>query len=178
MVSLFNGIVRPYSDYPVFWKYWMYYLAPTTYWLRGILSSVLPPIEVHCASSETTHFTAPANQTCSQYAQGFVDLAGVGYLAGTGPNHPDISSNCAYCPFATGSEYMENLNVHHGDKWRCFGIFLGYVIFNWMLVYFMVYSCRVRGWSFGLGYVFGFLGMVVGKVKKGLKSLVKLVLRR
>ena len=26
MFSLFNGVVRPYSDISVFWKYWMYYV--------------------------------------------------------------------------------------------------------------------------------------------------------
>jgi ATP-binding cassette, subfamily G (WHITE), member 2, SNQ2 len=32
MFSLFNGVVRPYSNLPVFWKYWMYYVNPSTYW--------------------------------------------------------------------------------------------------------------------------------------------------
>jgi hypothetical protein len=32
MFTLFNGVVRPYSTLPVFWKYWMYWLNPSTYW--------------------------------------------------------------------------------------------------------------------------------------------------
>ncbi len=32
MFSLFNGVVRPYSQLPVFWRYWMYYVNPSTYW--------------------------------------------------------------------------------------------------------------------------------------------------
>lgn len=32
MFSLFNGVVRPYSMLPVFWKYWMYWVNPATYW--------------------------------------------------------------------------------------------------------------------------------------------------
>jgi hypothetical protein len=60
---------------------------------------------------------------------------------------------------------MANLNVHAGDKWRCFGIFLAFVIINWALVYFFIYTVRVRGWSFGLGYLFGGAGLIVDRVK-------------
>lgn len=34
-----------------------------------------------------------------------------------------------------------------------------------MLVYFFIYTVRIRGWSFGLGYIFGPLGMVVDVIK-------------
>jgi len=161
MVNLFNGIVRPYADYPVFWKYWMYYVNPVTWWLRGVLSAVLPPVTIECASLEATHFDPPPGQTCQQYAGNFVDnLAGVGYLV-----DKNAMQDCQYCPYADGTEYMANLNVHAGDKWRCFGIFLAFVIINWMLVYFFIYTVRVRGWSFGIGYVFGLFGLVIDRVK-------------
>lgn len=161
MVNLFNGIVRPYSDYPVFWKYWMYYLNPTTWWMRGVISSTFPSVQIQCQPSEATRFNPPPGQTCRDYAGNFVDnLTKVGYLL-----DDNATSNCGYCPYKTGSEYMQNLNVHEGDKWRCFGIFLAFVIVNWFLVYFFIYTVRVRGWSFGMGYVFGFAGLCVDKVK-------------
>ena len=47
-----------------------------------------------------------------------------------------------------------------------FGIFLAFCISNWMLVYFFIYTVRVRGWGFGLGYVFGGLGKLVDLIKK------------
>ncbi|KAJ5203939.1 ABC multidrug transporter atrF [Penicillium cinerascens] len=162
MINLFNGIVRPYADYPVFWKYWMYYVNPVTWWLRGVLSSVLPSVQIRCAAEEYTRFNPPPGKTCGEYAGNFVqNLAGVGYL-----NDPNATQNCEYCPYSTGSEYMANLNVHAGDKWRCFGIFLAFVIINWALVYFFIYTVRVRGWGFGLGYVFGLGGMIVDAIKK------------
>lgn len=161
MVNLFNGIVRPYSDYPVFWKYWMYYVNPVTWWLRGVISSVFPSVEIKCSSQETTHFDPPPGSTCGDYANNFVkNIAGAGYLL-----DPNATSDCQYCPFRDGTEYMQTLNVHDGDKWRCFGIFLAFVIINWALVYFFIYTVRVRGWSFGLGYVFGSLGMIINGVK-------------
>ncbi|PKX95869.1 ABC drug exporter AtrF [Aspergillus novofumigatus IBT 16806] len=128
MCNLFNGIVRPYRDYPVFWKYWMYYVNPVTWWLRGVISSIFPT-------------------TCANYAGNFIaNVAKNGYLL-----NPDASADCQYCPYSNGAEYMATLNVHDGDKWRCFGIFLAFVIINWLLVYFFIYTVRVRGWSFGMG---------------------------
>lgn len=41
-----------------------------------------------------------------------------------------------------------------------------------MLVYFFIYTVRVRGWSFGLGRVFGTLGKFVGVLKKPFKRTV------
>ena len=161
MVNLFNGIVRPYADYPVFWKYWMYYVNPTTWWMRGVLSAVLPDVPIECATQEATHFNPPPGQTCAQYAGEFVSqIAKVGKLI-----DPNATSDCQYCPYVSGEEYMQNLNVHRGDKWRSFGIFLAFVIINWLLVYFFIYTVRVRGWSFGLGTLFGVAGLMVDRVK-------------
>lgn len=166
MVNLFNGIVRPYAAYPSFWKYWMYYINPVTWWLRGVLSAVLPSVQITCTQQETTQFNPPPGQTCLSYAGTFVNnIAQSGYLV-----NPHDSSDCQYCPYRNGEEYMRKLNVHPGDKWRGFGIFLAFVLTNWFLVYFFVYTVRVRGWSFGLGYVFGRAGAVVDRVKKLFKA--------
>ena len=47
-----------------------------------------------------------------------------------------------------------------------FGIFLAFCVSNWMLIYFFVYTIRVRGWKFGFGYLFGGLGKLVDLAKK------------
>ncbi|KAJ5972824.1 CDR ABC transporter [Penicillium vulpinum] len=169
MVNLFNGIVRPYADYPVFWKYWMYYVNPMTWWLRGVLSAVLPEVKIECASLEATHFNPPPGKTCAAYAGDFVNsIAKAGYLV-----NPRATADCQYCPYTDGEQYMANLNVHVEDKWHCFGIFLAFVIINWALVYFFIYTTRVRGWSFGLASLFGAGGLMIDRVKglfKGKKS--------
>lgn len=41
MFSLFNGVVRPYDMLPVFWRYWMYYVNPSTYWVCDHLQLLL-----------------------------------------------------------------------------------------------------------------------------------------
>ena len=61
---------------------------------------------------------------------------------------------------------MRTLNVKPEDKWRDLGIFAGFCVSNWALVYFFIYTVRIRGWSFGLATVFNGLGKVVEVVKR------------
>lgn len=159
MVSLFNGVVRPYSMLPVFWRYWMYYINPSTWWIGGVLAATLHDAPVECAPSETARFDAPAGQTCESYAGSFAGAAG-GYLL-----NPDATSDCQYCSLSSGDQYLAQLNVAAGDKWRDFGIFLAFVVSNWALVYFFIYTVRIRGWSFGFGRLFGVLGKGVDAFK-------------
>ena len=160
MVSIFNGVVRPYTSLPVFWKYWMYYVNPSTWWIGGVLSSVLGNFTVQCEPGEATIFPTPPGQTCGEYAGDFIRAAGRGYIV-----DPEASGSCGYCPYRTGEEYLATINVSPGDKWRDFGIFLVFVWTNWLLVYFFIYTVRVKGWTFGMGPLFGALGKVVESVK-------------
>lgn len=61
---------------------------------------------------------------------------------------------------------MATLNIEPRDKWRYFGIFLAFCISNWALVYFFIYTVRIRGWSFGFSTVFGVFGRAVNAVKR------------
>ncbi|PHH61774.1 hypothetical protein CDD81_7985 [Ophiocordyceps australis] len=140
--SLFNGIIVPYSQLNVFWKYWLYWLNPSTYWMGGVLAATLAKQSVVCAANEAAHFEPPAGQNCSSFASDFVARAGRGYLV-----NPDATADCMYCPFANGIEYLDSLNVKPSQKWRDFGIFLAFCFSNWMLVYFFIYTVRVKRWS-------------------------------
>ncbi|KAI0835702.1 ABC-2 type transporter-domain-containing protein [Hypoxylon sp. FL0890] len=167
MFGLFNGVVQSYSALNVFWRSWMYWLNPCTYWIGGILSAALDGVPVRCDPSETAQFDAPPNQTCESYAGDFARVAG-GYLL-----NPDATSGCQYCPYSVGNKYLTTLNLNADQKWRDFGIFLAFCITNWALVYFFIYTVRVRGWSFGLNYIFGSLGKLVDAVQKPFKRSTK-----
>ena len=166
MFSLFNGVVRPYAQLPVFWRYWMYWVNPSTYWIGGVIAATLRDIPVQCAPDEAAMFNPPPGMTCGQYAQPYVNSVGTGYVT-----NPSATSDCGYCQYASGVEYMANLNVKPSDKWKYLPIFLAFVISNWALVYFFIYTVRVRGWGFGCGYLFGGLGKLVGGVKVGVGKL-------
>lgn len=167
MFALFNGVIRPYAQLPVFWRYWIYYLVPSTYWIGGVIAATFRDLVVRCAPSEAAIFNPPPGQTCQQYASAFVTSAGQGYLI-----NPTATSECGYCPYSNGIEYMRGLNVTPDDKWRNMGIFLGFCVSNWALVYFFIYTVRVRGWSFGFGPLFGALGKGVDGVKALTKRIV------
>ena len=167
MFGLLNGVVRPYSQLPVFWRYWVYYLIPSTYWIGGVIAATLRDIPVRCAPEEAARFNPPAGQTCAQFAQSYVESVGQGYLM-----NPSATANCGYCQYSSGVEYMASLNVNPSDKWKYLPIFLAFCISNWALVYFFIYTVRVRGWSFGLGYVFGTLGRTVDIVTSGIRKMV------
>ncbi|TKX24802.1 brefeldin A resistance protein-1 [Elsinoe australis] len=158
MFSLFNGVVRPYASLPVFWKYWMYYVNPSTYWIGGVLAATLRGQTVQCAPNEVARFTAPPGQTCGSYAGAYATQAG-GYLL------DEAATECQYCPLSSGEQYLGQLNLDSGDMWPYFGIFVLFVCSNWALVYFFIWSVRIKGWSFGLGKLFGGLGRGVDLVK-------------
>jgi len=159
MFGLFNGVVRPYAMLPVFWKYWIYYIIPSTWWIRGVLSATLAGIPVRCTPDETAQFTLPAGQTCQSYGGAFAAGAGGYYL------NPASTTLCQYCPYSVGDNYLTTLNISAGERWRDFGIFLAFVISNWALVYFFIWSVRIKGWSFGFGKLFGGLGKGAAAVK-------------
>ncbi|KAL9126867.1 MAG: hypothetical protein Q9217_004148 [Psora testacea] len=166
MFSLFNGVVLPYSQLSVFWKYWMYYLNPSTYWIGGVISATLRSVPVQCSPAEAAVFNPPPGQTCAQYASAFVQSAGHGYLT-----NPNATAECGYCRFANGVEYMRSLNVEPSDKWKYLPIFLAFCVSNWALVYFFVYTVRVRRWGFGLGSLLGGLERVGGMVVHGVGKI-------
>ncbi len=130
------------------------------------MAATLADVPVHCTDAEAARFNPPPGQTCAQYAGAFAK-AGSGYLL-----NPAATQDCGYCPFTTGTDYMETLNVKPEDKWGYMAIFLGFCISNWALVYFFIYCVRIRGWSFGLGSLFGLLGKGVEAVKGAVKRAV------
>lgn len=162
MVAIFNGILVPYDSMPVFWSQWMYFINPTTWFARGVLSAVLPPAAVQCAAAEFARFDPPPGSTCGQYAGRFVDeVAATGYL-----EDPNATSNCGYCPYNDGGEYMRTLNVYATDKWPSFGILVAFAIANWALVYFFIYTVRIRGWTFGISSVWKLGARVLGRLRR------------
>ncbi|RFU29844.1 hypothetical protein B7463_g6488, partial [Scytalidium lignicola] len=167
MFSLFNGVVRPYAQMSVFWHYWLYYLIPSTYWIGGVLSATLSHAQVQCAPQEAAYFNPPLGQTCQQYASNFVFQVG-GYLT-----NPSATANCGYCQYSSGVEYMRQLNVKPDDKWPYFAIFLAFCISNWALVYFFIYTVRIRGWTFGFATIFKTIGNIGDRVRASFLSKKK-----
>ncbi|KAL4802614.1 ABC-2 type transporter-domain-containing protein [Aspergillus unguis] len=134
MCELFNGILQPHENMPVFWGYTMYYITPFTYWIGGVLTSVLRDVPVICDESELTLFRSPPDLTCGEYAGEWLSEKGVGYLS-----NPEGRGECGYCEYSFGDDYLSTIGLDSSKIWPYFGIFLAFVISNYLMVYLLVY---------------------------------------
>ena len=49
--------------------------------------------------------------------------ASPGYLL-----NPDATSDCQYCAYSSGDQYLSTLSISADEKWRDFGVFLVFVM--------------------------------------------------
>ncbi|KAJ6016663.1 hypothetical protein N7451_000042 [Penicillium sp. IBT 35674x] len=134
MCELFNGILRPHDQMPAFWKYTAYYTTPFTYWIGGVLTAVLGGTSVVCDESELTLFASPPNMTCGEYAGSWLVEKSVGYLF-----DPESTGTCGYCEYSRGDDYLSGIGLDDSKMWPYFGIFLGFTIANYLMIYLLVY---------------------------------------
>ncbi len=110
-----------------------------------MLGVLLHDVPVVCSAADLSIFNSPPGQTCQSYAQAWLDLPStLGYLT-----NPTATSDCGYCPFKVGDDYLATLNISYERRWRSFAIFLSFVLTNYVLVFFMVYFVRLKGYTFG-----------------------------
>ncbi|KAJ5899540.1 CDR ABC transporter [Penicillium taxi] len=127
-VVCFCGIVVPYSALPHFWQSWMYWLTPFKYLLEGFLGVAVHNVPVRCVDREESRFSPPSGMTCQEYAGSFATQSG-GYVRDA------ADGLCAFCQYSTGDQFAASFNVFYSNKWRDYGIFWAFVIFNFMLVF-------------------------------------------
>ncbi|KAJ6441375.1 multidrug resistance protein CDR1 [Purpureocillium lavendulum] len=142
----FNGIIVPYHQIQVFWRYWLYYLSPFTYLLGGMVTAVTSSAAVSCADTDLTSFQPPPNQTCAEYASEWVASAAAQLL------NPDAlaPSECQVCRWSTGDQFLAQFNLGQGQlggEWGCWAVFLLFTACNLFLVYFFTWATRVKGWK-------------------------------
>ncbi|POR36723.1 Uncharacterized protein TPAR_03074 [Tolypocladium paradoxum] len=144
--NFFNGVNVPYQQIQVFWRYWLYYLSPFTYLLGGMVEAVTASVPVSCSAPDLTTFTAPPNQTCSDYVAKWA-LASSAQLL-----NPDASgpSQCQLCRWTTGDQFLSQFNLGDGQlggRWGCWGIFVLFTLGNLALVYFFTWATKVKRWK-------------------------------
>lgn len=127
-VVSFCGVVVPYAALPSFWQSWMYWLTPFHYLLEGLLAAVTHGVPVVCADNEFAKFSAPPGFTCATYTDPYIKQMG-GYV------QDGVDGLCEFCQYATGDEFAASFNVYHSNIWRDYGIFWGYIVFNFAVVF-------------------------------------------
>ena len=137
----FCGVVQPKSLLNDFWVF-MNVASPYTYFVQNLVAIVLHKKPVICSAKELSYFQPPANMTCGAYMKAFLSYSS-GYIA-----NPDATSNCAYCIYSVGDDYLKHISASYSNLWRNFGIFFIYIFFNLVAMVFFYYWLHVRGVSF------------------------------
>ncbi|KAF9880246.1 ABC-2 type transporter [Colletotrichum karsti] len=127
-VVSFCGVVVPPMQLPTFWRSWMYWLTPFHYLLEAFLGAAIHDQPVECQPGEFARFQPPPNQSCEQYAQQYIQQAG-GYVQ-TGEG-----GVCEFCQYSNGDEFGAGFSVYYSNIWRDFGIFCGFILFNYFVVF-------------------------------------------
>ncbi|GAB7362987.1 hypothetical protein MBLNU230_g3282t1 [Neophaeotheca triangularis] len=135
--ELFNGILRPPHQMPVFWQYTMYYITPFTYWIGGTMAMVLTGRPVICNPDELVYFELPPTaSTCGTFAEPFLQSAS-GYISN--PSESRAGQLCGYCQYSSGEDFLGNYGLSSSTVWRDFAIFIGFLVSNYLLVYVFVW---------------------------------------
>ncbi|KUL81851.1 hypothetical protein ZTR_09746 [Talaromyces verruculosus] len=133
---LFNGIMQPRNALPHFWRF-MNRVSPLTYYVSGISATALHGRPIHCSDRELSLFDPQVGQTCGQYLHEFlVEAEGNLY-------NPESSRQCQYCPYKSADQYLATRDIAWDERWRNFGIFWVYIVFNILATIVMYYLFRV-----------------------------------
>ncbi|OBT81193.1 hypothetical protein VE02_10126 [Pseudogymnoascus sp. 03VT05] len=99
-------------------------LDPFTRLIGGMAATELTGREVICAAKELNRFVAPIGQTCGEYMSNFFEAGGMGYLV------DDAGSNCEFCAFKNGEQFLQGMEMHWSNRWRDLGIFAAFIASN------------------------------------------------
>jgi len=140
MCMIFNGVLQTPAALPGFWDF-MYRVSPFTYIIDGIVATALHDRRVVCAANELSVFDPPANLTCGQYLQSYLQAA-PGSL-----HNPAATTHCEYCALTVADQYLEPRGIVWSLRWRNFGLVWAYVVFNLFMIPTLYYVFRVRRWG-------------------------------
>lgn len=132
----FCGVLMPKNSMPGFWKF-MYYISPFTYLVSSMLATGVGDSTVVCSAEEYVTFPPPDGMTCGQYMDPYIKVAS-GYVL-----DPNATKECAFCVMKHTDAYLQTINIKFDEKWRNWGIFVCYSIFNICAFIFLYWMFRV-----------------------------------
>ncbi|CAI4331039.1 BAQ_1a_G0008910.mRNA.1.CDS.1 [Saccharomyces cerevisiae] len=140
MIS-FCGVAQPVSLMPGFWTF-MWKASPYTYFIQNLVGIMLHKKPVVCKKKELNYFNPPNGSTCGEYMKPFLEKA-TGYI-----ENPDATSDCAYCIYEVGDNYLTHIGSKYSYLWRNFGFYWIYIFFNIIAMICVYYVFHVRQSSF------------------------------
>ncbi|GLB42209.1 putative ABC transporter superfamily, ABCG family. PDR (TC 3.A.1.205) subfamily protein [Lyophyllum shimeji] len=136
-VIMFNGVLQPFSQ--LGWWRWMYRLSPYTYLIEALLGQAIGRQSIKCSPVEFVTLNPPAGQSCGQYLDPFISVAG-GYLT-----NPSASSACNYCSVSSSDQFLaRSFNIFYHHRWRDVGFMSAFIVFNIFCIFLFTYLFRIR----------------------------------
>lgn len=162
----FNGVVVPYQQIQVFWRYWasppslwfslqisrpeliiiqLYYINPLTYLFGGMIIAADGGVDVICDSADLFSFPPPNGETCGSYAGQWADSVQANL---TNPLSTDL---CYVCQYTKGTQYLAQYGLYSGQlantMWAYMAVFLLFTLSNIFFFYFFTWTTRVKKWK-------------------------------
>jgi ATP-binding cassette subfamily G (WHITE) protein 2 (SNQ2) len=144
-MALFSGVTVPAPQMPHFWKSWLFEVDPFARLVGGFLVTELHGRTINCRQSELQNYTAPANQTCGEYMTTFFNSGGPGYLVN------NLTSDCQYCAFRTGSDFYGPLGYKFEKRWEDLGrlaVYIGSSLIILLIAVSWLRATRLAAWPF------------------------------
>lgn len=116
----------------------MYRVSPVTYLIDAMLSVGVANVPVQCADYEYVQLTPPKGMTCGQYMDPYIKMVGTGYLA-----DPDATDVCRFCTYSETNAFLSTVGSVYSRRWRNYGIFCAYIVFNYCAGIFFYWLARV-----------------------------------
>lgn len=137
LMYAFCGILAGPKALPRFWIF-MYRVNPITYLVSSLMATALGNAPAHCAENEFQNFAAPGNQTCAEYLEPYISMAG-GYVEQAGGE----SATCNFCQLDNTNQYLQSINVNFSDRWWHFALLWVYIVFNVAAAIVLYWAFRV-----------------------------------
>ncbi|KAF1982045.1 hypothetical protein K402DRAFT_341217 [Aulographum hederae CBS 113979] len=122
---IFCGVLATPAALPGFWIF-MYRVSPFTYFFSGVLSVGLANSHIVCSPEEFLHFSPPSPMNCSTYLAPYMESFS-SYLT---PESMSSTTECVFCPGDDTNVFLESVSASYSDRWRNFGVFWVYILFN------------------------------------------------
>ncbi|KAK7752684.1 Multidrug resistance protein [Diatrype stigma] len=140
MCLIFCGVLANPDTMPRFWIF-MYRVSPFSYLVSALLSAAVANTNIVCATNEFLHFNPTPNMTCIEYVGDYLALANMdGYLEYGTENYTE---NCSLCPIGSTNAFLASAKSYYSDRWRNFGIFWVFIVFNIFGALFFYWLTRV-----------------------------------
>ncbi|RAL14999.1 uncharacterized protein BO97DRAFT_386103 [Aspergillus homomorphus CBS 101889] len=137
---MFSGAANPRSALNSFYRPWLWWADPMTYYFEATVSTVLHGVErVHCAAGEMAVFDPVPSRTCGEYLASYL-AANPGYVVNLHERQ-----NCQFCPYSTGDDYAQStLSFYYDERWRDWAVFLGFCLTNLVVTFLATWVSRVK----------------------------------